>query len=101
MHSKNKPPIQSSGSYPMFDMFLNLSILAIYRAKVSDRICLWYLLGFNFHKSCISLHVPIEVAIHIFHLYVTYFKEGMVIVVSHKRPIINASIYEEPKKEWL
>lgn len=101
MHSKNKSPIHLSGSYPMFDMFLNLFILAIYRAKVSDRICLWYHLSFNFHKSCISLHIPTEGAIYIFHLYVTYFKEGMVVVVSHKRPIINASICEEPNKEWL
>lgn len=60
-HSKSKS--QPSSFYHMFNIFLNLHILANYRAKVSEGLSLWYLLTFNSHKSYITTHIPIEVAI--------------------------------------
>lgn len=72
-HSRSKSPLQPSYSCPMFHNFFNLSTLTNYRAKVS-RIYLLYLLSFNSQSSFSYLYIPIEVALHMFHLYVICFK---------------------------
>ena len=70
---KAKSPLQPSRVYPMFNIFINLPILTNYRDKVTKRISVWHLMGFNSHSSFNSLYMLTKVAIQMFCLCTTYF----------------------------
>ena len=60
------PHFNHPAFYPMFDIFINLSILTNFWAKATKRISLRYL--FNSPSSFNSSYMPTEVTIHIFYL---------------------------------